>query len=287
MSAPAFRPGSSGSVQLRAEKARLAEFRLRIRLNRAADRTDGVRARHDGGMGSGDAGRRPTPAARVLVVEDEASIRAAVEQALVDGGFVVGGRAHGLDLEQVLAGFRPDLVILDIMLPGRDGFHLLDVVREHTDAAVILLTARDGVDDRLRGLDGGADDYVIKPFLLAELVSRVRAVLRRRGRVPTAIQYGDLVIDEQSGTASRAGAVLELTATELRLLGYLAEQRGRTVTKNQILTQVWGYDDYDPNIVEVHVSGLRRKLESRGPRIVHTVRGLGYKLGPPESGQSA
>jgi two-component system, OmpR family, response regulator len=236
-------------------------------------------------MGTGDTGRRPAPAARVLVVEDEAAIRAAVEQALVDGGFVVGGRGHGLDLEQVLAGFRPDLVILDIMLPGRDGFRLLEVVREHTDAAVILLTARDGVDDRLRGLDSGADDYVIKPFLLAELVSRVRAVLRRRGRVPTAIQYGDLVIDEQSGTASRAGAVLELTATELRLLGYLAEQRGRTVTKNQILTQVWGYDDYDPNIVEVHVSGLRRKLESRGPRIVHTVRGLGYKLGPPEPGQ--
>jgi DNA-binding response OmpR family regulator len=233
-------------------------------------------------MGTTDPPYRSSASARVLVVEDEATIRAAVEQALVDGGFVVGGRGHGGDLEQVLAGFRPDLVILDIMLPGRDGFRLLEVIREHTDAAVILLTARDGVDDRLRGLDSGADDYVIKPFLLAELVSRVRAVLRRRGRVPTAVQYGDLVIDEQSGTVSRAGGVLDLTATELRLLSYLFEERGRTVTKNQILTQVWGYDDYDPNIVEVHISGLRRKLEGRGPRIVHTVRGLGYRLSLPE-----
>jgi two-component system, OmpR family, response regulator len=108
----------------------------------------------------------------------------------------------------------------------------------------------------------------------------VRAVLRRRGRLLTALSVGDLVVDDESGTATRAGAVLELTATELRLLRYLAEQRGRTVTKNQILTQVWGYDAYDPNLVEVHVSALRRKLEAHGPRIVHTVRGLGYALRP-------
>ena len=218
----------------------------------------------------------------MLVIEDEDTIRAGLERALVDVGFVVGTRGHGLDLEQVLAGFRPDLVLLDVMLPGRDGFLLLEVVREHTDAAVIMLTARDAVADRLRGLDSGADDYVVKPFLLAELVSRSRAVLRRRGRVPTAIQYGDLVIDEEAGTATRAGAVLELTPTELRLLRYLVDERGRTVTKNQILTQVWGYDAHDPNVVEVHVSSLRRKLESRGGRIVHTVRGLGYRLSAPE-----
>ena len=179
-----------------------------------------------------------------------------------------------------MRGLRPDLVVLDVMLPGRDGFALLEVVRARSDAGIVVLTARDGLDDRLRGLDSGADDYVVKPFLVAELVSRVRAVLRRRGRVPDVLALGDLVVDDAAGVATRAGTELELTATELRLLRYLADQRGRTVTKNQILTQVWGYDAYDPNLVEVHVSALRRKLEAHGPRIVHTVRGLGYALRP-------
>ena len=220
----------------------------------------------------------PDRAACVLVVEDESAIRESVVDALADAGFRALGRADGADLEDVLAGYRPDLVVLDVMLPGRDGFRLLEVVRSAGDAGIVLLTARDGLDDRLRGLDTGADDYVVKPFLLAEVVSRVRAVLRRRGRAPSALTVGDLVVDDASGTATRSGTVLELTATELRLLRYLAEQRGRTVTKNQILTQVWGYDAYDPNLVEVHVSALRRKLEAHGPRILHTARGLGYTL---------
>lgn len=113
---------------------------------------------------------------------------------------------------------------------------------------------------------------------LAELISRVGAVLRSRGAIPSAIQLGDVVLDTEAGQASRAGAVLELTATELRLLSYLAQQRGRTVSKDQILTAVWGYDAYDPNLVEVYISGLRRKLETHGLRILHTVRGLGYVL---------
>jgi two-component system, OmpR family, response regulator len=221
-------------------------------------------------------------AARVLVVEDEAAIRESVVEALDDAGFRALGREDGAGLEELLDGFRPDLVVLDVMLPGRDGFALLGVVRGRSDAGLVLLTARDALADRLHGLDAGADDYVVKPFLLAELVSRVRAVLRRRGRVPTAVSVGDLVVDDEAGTATRAGTVLDLTATELRLLRYLVEQRGRTVTKNQILTQVWGYDAYDPNLVEVHVSALRRKLEAHGPRIVHTVRGLGYALRPAE-----
>ena len=235
----------------------------------------------DGAAGRSGAGRgrdEPGRAACVLVVEDEAAIRESVVDALTDAGFRALGRPDGADLEDVLAGHRPDLVVLDVMLPGRDGFRLLEVVRSSSDAGIVVLTARDGLDDRLHGLDTGADDYVVKPFLLAELVSRVRAVLRRRGRAPSALTVGDLVVDDESGTATRSGAVLDLTATELRLLRYLAEQRGRTVTKNQILTQVWGYDAYDPNLVEVHVSALRRKLEAHGPRILHTARGLGYAL---------
>ena len=214
--------------------------------------------------------------ARVLVVEDAEAIRAAVLAGLTDAGFEAAGRANGHSLENDLVTFRPDLVLLDVMLPGRDGFALLEAVRRHSAAGVVMLTARDGVDDRLRGLHGGADDYLVKPFVLAELVARVTAVLRRMGRSPSAVEVGDLLVDAAAGAVQRAGVPVELTATELKLLDFLATQRGRVVSKGQILTRVWGYTDYDPNLVEVHVSALRRKLGE--PRLVHTVRGLGYVL---------
>ena len=220
--------------------------------------------------------------ARVLVVEDAGAIRAAVLAGLAGAGFEAQGRPDGRTLERDLLEFRPDLVVLDVMLPGRDGFTLLELVRRSGDIGVVMLTARDGVEDRLRGLHGGADDYVIKPFALVELVARVTAVLRRLGRTPSTVQVGDLVVDAAAGSVRRGGAPIELTATELRLLDFMAGQRGRVVSKGQILTQVWGYSDYDPNLVEVHVSALRRKLGE--PRLVHTVRGLGYVLredGPP------
>ncbi|MDR6598276.1 response regulator transcription factor [Saccharothrix longispora] len=217
-------------------------------------------------------------AARVLVIEDAEAIGAAVGSALRDAGYLVRVRPDGRDLEAELARFRPDLVVLDVMLPGRDGFALLEVVRRTSGAGVVMLSARDGVGDRLRGLDRGADDYVVKPFVLAELVARVSAVLRRLGRTPSTAQVGDLVVDADSAVVLRGGTPVELTATELRLLRYLAAQRGRVVGKTQILTAVWGYEDYDPNLVEVHVSALRRKLEEHGPRLLHTVRGLGYVL---------
>ncbi len=222
--------------------------------------------------------------ARVLVVEDAEAIRRAVVAGLAEAGFGASGRSDGRVLEDDLAAFRPDLVVLDVMLPGRDGFALLDVVRRHSDAGVVMLTARDAVDDRLCGLHGGADDYVVKPFALAELVARVTAVLRRMGRTPSTVEVGDLVVDAAAGTVLRAGSPVELTATELRLLDYLAAQRGRVVSKGQILTRVWGYTDYDPNLVEVHVSALRRKLGE--PRLVHTVRGLGYVLRADGDGET-
>ena len=217
-------------------------------------------------------------AARVLVIEDAEAIGAAVGSALRDAGYQVQLRTDGRELENDLTRFRPDLVVLDVMLPGRDGFQLLEVVRRNSGAGVVMLTARDGVADRLRGLDRGADDYLVKPFVLAELVARVSAVLRRMGRTPSTVQIGDLLVDAESGVVLRDGVPVDLTATELRLLRYLAGQRGRVVGKTQILTAVWGYEDYDPNLVEVHVSALRRKLEEHGPRLLHTVRGLGYVL---------
>jgi len=223
------------------------------------------------------AGTHRTPA-RVLVVEDSDAIREMVVDALAAAGYVCEGSVDGTAIEDRLDGHRPDLVVLDIMLPGRDGFALLDVVRDWGEVGVIMLTARDGLPDRLRGLDGGADDYIIKPFEMSELVSRVGAVLRRRGRLPTTTQFGDLLIDRGAGIATRAGSSLDLTATELRLLEFLVDQRGRTVSANQILNAVWGYTSYDDNLVHVHISSLRKKLEAHGPRIVHTARGIGYRL---------
>jgi len=224
---------------------------------------------------------------RVLVVEDEERFAAGLRDGLEAEGFAVDVAPDGVDGLWLARENAYDAIVLDIMLPGIDGIETCRTLRGRgVWTPVLMLTAKGEIGDRVAGLDGGADDYVVKPFLLAELVSRVRAVLRRRGRVPTAMTVGDLVVDDEAGTATRGGAVLELTATELRLLRYLVEQRGRTVTKNQILTQVWGYDAYDPNLVEVHVSALRRKLEAHGPRLVHTVRGLGYAL-RPVAGESA
>lgn len=223
-------------------------------------------------------GRSMLPPARILLVEDDDAIRTSVETALRSERFTVRGLATGEDLAHELLAFSPDLVILDWMLPGPSGIVLAERVRRASDAAVIMLTARDAVDDRLRGFDEGVDDYVVKPFVLAELVARVTAVLRRRGRVPSIIEIGDLVVDPDSGRAQRDGAQLDLTATEFRLLAFLAGSRGRTLSKTQILTQVWGYDHVDPNLVEVHLSSLRKKMEAHGERLIHTVRGLGYRV---------
>jgi DNA-binding response OmpR family regulator len=179
--------------------------------------------------------------------------------------------------DRVLAA-APDLAVLDVLLPGGDGFQLARELRAARDLPIVFLTARDAVDDRLGGFALGADDYLVKPFALEELLARIRAVLRRTGRLSAAIEAGDIVVDEQAGRATRAGAPLELTPTELRLLAYLVRQRGLVLSKHQLLTQIWGYDAYDPNVVEVHVSALRRKLEAHGPRILETVRGLGYRF---------
>ena len=216
--------------------------------------------------------------ARILVVDDDETIRTAVLAALDAEGFTTRGLADGGALAGELGSFVPDLVVLDWMLPGAPGIRLAAVIRTSSDAAVVMLTARDEVDDRLRGFAEGVDDYIVKPFAVAELIARVTAVLRRRGRIPSVIEIGDLVVDPDAARSTRGGRPLDLTATEFRLLGFLAESRGRTVSKTQILTQVWGYDDYDPNLVEVHLSALRRKMEGSGPRLIHTVRGLGYRM---------
>jgi two-component system, OmpR family, response regulator len=221
----------------------------------------------------------PDAPARVLIIEDEAAIRHAVVAALADAGYLTRGQADGAGLRRLADAFRPDLAILDITLPGPDGLALARSLRTRNDLPVLFLTARDGLDDRLAGFAAGGDDYLVKPFALAELLARVQALLRRSGRAHSAtIEVGDLLLDESAGMAWRGTQELELTPTEFRLLAYLTARRGRTVSKAEILTQVWGYGSYDPNLVEVRISSLRRKLESRGPRIVHTVHGRGYTV---------
>jgi len=219
---------------------------------------------------------------RVLLVEDETAIRDAVATALAQAGYVPRAEADGTRLRAVADSFRPDLAILDIMLPaGPDGLALARMLRDRADLPILFLTARDGLDDRLAGFTAGADDYLVKPFALTELLARVHALLRRSGRLMSVtVQAGGLVLDEAANAAWRDGRALDLTATELRLLSYLLARRGRTVSKAELLTQVWGYGSYDPNLVEVRVGSLRRKLEAAGPRILHTVHGHGYTLRP-------
>ena len=218
--------------------------------------------------------------ARVLVVEDDDVIQVSLVESLADAGFATTGLRDGSTLEATIESFRPDVVILDWMLPGRDGPELARVIRSRSDSSVIMLTARDEMSDRLRGFEAGADDYVVKPFAVAELIARLGAVLRRSGAMTSTVQVDDLIIDQTAAVVTRAEHRLELTATEMRLLFFLTENRGRVVSTTQILTQVWGYDDYADNLVQVHISALRRKLEAHGPRLVHTVRGLGYVLRP-------
>ena len=202
-----------------------------------------------------------------------------MQTALRAQGFEVESRRDGNDLEAELGSFVPDLVVLDVMLPGRDGFELLPLVRRGSRAAVVMLTARDAVADRVAGLGAGADDYLVKPFAMAELVARIHAVLRRSRPTGSVTAVGDLTLNDDATAVDRAGRPVELTDTERRLLGYLAAHRERVVSKTQILTAVWGYEGFDENVVEVHVSSLRRKLEAGGePRLVLTVRGRGYRL---------
>ena len=216
----------------------------------------------------------------MLVVEDDSAILSPVEVALRNDGYVVEARADGRDLEAVATHFRPDLVVLDVRLPiGPDGYAMARTLRGMGDQPILFLTAADVEDERLAGFEAGADDYLAKPFSMAELLARVKALLRRSGRLASAVlQIGDLLIDEGARRVVRQGETVELTRTEYELLVALARHPGQVLSKAQLLVQVWGYDAYDANLVEVHLSALRKKLETHGERLIHTVRGMGYTL---------
>jgi two-component system OmpR family response regulator len=217
------------------------------------------------------------PIGRVVVIEDEQPVREAVLAALRAERFTATAFDDLPRPGDVLA-IAPDLAILDVLLPSGNGFELARLLRHQHELPIIFLTARDAVADRVAGLELGADDYLVKPFALEELMARVRAVLRRRGAIPQVLEVERLLVDEEHGFAARGGRDLALTSTELRLLAFLMRHRGHALSKEQLLTQVWGYDAYDHNLVEVHISALRRKLETDGPRLIHTVRGIGYRF---------
>jgi two-component system, OmpR family, response regulator len=226
------------------------------------------------------------PEARVLFVDDEDSITDLVSTALRYVGFEVAVAANGRQALERAAAFRPELVVLDVMLPDLDGFEVVRRLRaDGLRVPIVFLTARDATEDKVAGLTIGGDDYVTKPFSLEELVARVRAVLRRTGGGPeqgSRLQIADLELDEDSHQVWRAGQPVELTATEFKLLRYLMMNARRVLSKAQILDHVWNYDfGGDGSIVETYISYLRKKVDASDPRLIQTVRGVGYTLRPP------
>lgn len=242
----------------------------------------GARAEPDDGERRGPS----TPRPRVLVVEDEPPISRLVTSYLESEGFEVDVAYDGEQGVELARERRPDVIVLDLMLPGMDGIEVCRTIRTFSDAYVIMLTARTEEIDRLIGLSVGADDYLGKPFSPRELVARVRALLRRP-RAATAVtepprRFGDLVVDPAAREVSCAGEPVDLTRTEFDLLDVLSAHPGVVFTRQRLLESVWGQDWFgDDHVVDVHVANLRRKLgdDAQSSRYIRTVRGVGYRMG--------
>ncbi len=227
------------------------------------------------------------PLAHLLVVDDEPNIRELLSVSLRLSGYAVSAAADGREALAAVAARVPDLVILDVMLPDMDGFEVANRLAESRHVPVLFLSARDAVEDKVAGLALG-EDYVTKPFSLEEVVARINNVLRRsRGDAVTGTYtVTDLVLDEASHEVRRAGKTIDLSPTEFKLLRFLMANSGRVQSKAQILDHVWQYDFAgQQGIVESYVSFLRQKLEASGPRLLHTVRGVGYIMREPRDGE--
>jgi len=221
---------------------------------------------------------------RILSVEDDERIRTAVKLALEDEGWTVDEAGSGEEAIDLFHRSAPDVVLIDIMLPGIDGFELCRTLRRHSDVPIVMVTARNDTHDVVAGLEAGADDYLTKPFAPKELSARIRALLRRIRPSSTGharLSFGDLELIPDEGKVLRDGAEVHLTKTEFRLLCELAQNPGRVFSRESLLDKVWGYDYFgDGRLVDVHVRRLRTKVEAdpANPRHVVTVRGLGYRL---------
>ncbi len=225
-------------------------------------------------------------APRVLVVDDEHNLTELLSMALRYEGWEVRSAGSGMAAVRAAREFEPDAVALDMMLPDMDGLEVLRRMREHDQRIpVLFLTARDAVEDRIAGLTAGGDDYVTKPFSLEEVVARLRALMRRTAVITadddSLITVGDLTLDEDSHEVTRAGAQIQLTATEFELLRYLMRNPKRVLSKAQILDRVWNYDfGGQANVVELYISYLRKKIDAGRDPMIHTMRGVGYVLKP-------
>ena len=225
---------------------------------------------------------------RVLVVDDEPNIVEVVTMALRFQGFDVETAGTGREALAAVTRFKPHLMILDVMLPDMEGFDVASRLgAQRAGVPIIFLTARDATEDKIRGLTGGGDDYMTKPFSLEELVARIRTILRRTGQAAPEsgrLVFADLELDEESREVTRAGKAIELTATEYRLLRYLMLNPRRVMTRAQLLDHVWNYDfGGDGRVLETYISYLRKKLDVHGPSLIKTVRGVGYALQVPRA----
>jgi two-component system OmpR family response regulator len=223
---------------------------------------------------------------RLLLVDDEDNLRSMLEAALRHSGFEVHPVANGRDALEAVPTVQPDLIVLDVMLPDLDGFDVCKRLRTTGDRTpVLFLTARDATEDRVRGLTLGGDDYLVKPFSLEELVARITAVLRRAGvdrDKADDLQCADLVMDDEAHRVTKGATEVALSPTEYNLLRYLLLNQGRVVSKAQILDHVWDYDfGGDGGVVETYIGYLRRKLDQSEPRLIQTLRGVGYTLRAP------
>ncbi|HEX9038739.1 MAG TPA: response regulator transcription factor [Ktedonobacterales bacterium] len=217
---------------------------------------------------------------RALLVDDEPHIIEFLRMGFEYEGFEILTATDGPGALRAALNEKPDIVILDIMLPGMSGLDVARRLRGVSDAAIIMLTARDEIDDRVEGLDTGADDYVTKPFAFRELIARVRAVLRRRGKsLDRTLAFAGIKLDRETRAVTRDGRAIDLTPREYELLEMFLTHPRQVLTRDAILSRVWGYDYAgDDNVIEVYVRHLREKLEDNPPRLIQTVRGVGYAL---------
>jgi two-component system OmpR family response regulator len=226
---------------------------------------------------------------RALLIEDDPLVREVLAAALAGAGYEVRAEVDGTGVERAVSNFLPDIALIDLHLgDGVNGITVARRIRATREVPFLFITGANTIEDVLSAFEVGSDDYVIKPFAMAELLARMRAVLRRWGRVERSVlTVGDLVVDLEAHRAVRSGEIIELTHREFSLLATLARHPGIVLSKVQLLTQVWGFEHYDLNLVEVHISAMRRKMEEHGRRLIHTVRGVGYVLRADASGHHA
>jgi two-component system response regulator MprA len=218
-------------------------------------------------------------ARRILVVDDDPMVATTIQRVLRPEGYDVDVALGGAAALEQARTHRPDLVVLDLMMPGIDGFEVCRQLRINGSLPILMLTARSGTADRVRGLDTGADDYLVKPFAYAELLARVRALLRRAVPPSTILQYADLTLEVDTSEVRRGDRLVQLTAREFALLSHFLRHPRQVLTRDQLLSAVWADEETDDNVVAVYIGYLRAKLDGVGePRLIQTVRGFGYSL---------